>query len=87
MDIKYGSLDHAIEPDFSKMVFEDNDERAEPLEEEEDNENRKKDGVPPTKKLAERGGVRTANKNVPVIGKPGALLGEDEENGDFDPRS
>ena len=79
-------MDHAVEPDFSKMVFEDNDERAEPLEEEDQNENKKKDGAVPTKKLAERGGIRTANKNVPAIGKPGTLLGDDEENVDFDPR-
>lgn len=85
-EIKYGSLDHAAEPDFSKMVFEDNDERAEPLEEDDQNENKQKDGAFPAKKLAERGGIRTANKNVPVLGRPGALLGEDEENGDFDPR-
>lgn len=89
----YGKIDKNQEPDFSKMVFEDNEERAEPIE---DHENfiEKDQG----KKLAERGGVNTAKKNIPALGKPknadkkqkeDSLLHddeEDEENGIFDPR-
>ena len=95
-DTGYGQLDKmmdAHENDFSKMVFEENEDRAEPLEDNMRNDDTNE------KKIAERGGVQTAKKNIPALSKPGkknepkkgqdnALLldNEDEETGNFDPR-
>ena len=91
-DTGYGQLDKmmdAHENDFSKMVFEENDDRAEPIEDHENPDDTNE------KKLAERGGVQTAKKNIPALGKPGKkgegkkdndLLHDDEEAGPFDPR-
>lgn len=93
-DTGYGQLDKmmdAHENDFSKMVFEENDDRAEPIEDHENADDKNE------KKLAERGGVQTAKKNIPALGKPGKkgegkkdndllLSHDDEEAGPFDPR-
>lgn len=94
---EYGELNKMLdahENDFSKMVFEENEERAEPIEDQLNNNNDEKN----EKKIAERGGVQTAKKNIPTLNKPSKknekknkeevmlLDNEDEEMGNFDPR-
>lgn len=91
----YGILDKNTghDNDFSKMVFEENEDRAEPIEDSLNEENSNE------RKMAERGGVSTAKKNIPALNKPGKknekkdrddallLVGDDEESGNFDPRN
>ena len=92
-DTGYGELGKMLDAhDFSKMVFEDNDEKAEYIEDNLKNDDKDE------KKIAERGGVQTAKKNIPALSKPGKkndqkkekddllMDEEDEEMGNFDPR-
>lgn len=92
----YGNIDKEHDNDFGKMVFEENDDQAEPIE---DSSNAHESNE---KKIAERGGVHTAQKNIPALNKPQAgnkknergkdkddallLVEDDEESGNFDPR-
>ena len=81
---QFDQIPDSSDVDFTKMVFEENDDRAEPIEEKnyfDDNESNGR------RKLAERKALQAAAKPVPTLGRPKKRM--DEEEGDlldFDPR-